>query len=150
MSDNKEATGMSLDALLSASLDDIADLPSFEVPAPGHYKLGVTISIKKINEKDAVEFGYEVLEVMELADSAGIPPIIGTKFSTAYQIGHPIGLGKFKEAAAPIMEALGTTSYAEVLNGQVAGMQVYATVKRRADKDDPEKFYANVVKVTVA
>lgn len=141
--------GMGLPALLAATLDDVADLPSFEVPAAGHYKLGLTVTVKKINEKDAVEFGYEVREVMELADPTATPPVLGTKFSVAFQIGHPIGLGKFKEAAKPIMEALGTSQFADILSGQVAGMEIYATLKRRVDKEDPDKVYATVSNITV-
>lgn len=145
-----QSTGMDLASLLSANLDDIADLPSFEVPAAGFYKLGLSITVKKINDKDAVEFSFDVRETLELAEAGATPPVAGTKFSVAFQISNAIGLGKFKEAAKPLMAALGTSSYADILGGQVVGMEVFATLKRRVDKTDPDKVYADVKNITVA
>ena len=156
MSEQQASTGMDLSSLLAATLDDVADLPSFDVPPPGYYKLGLTIAVKKINDKDAIEFNYDVREVMELADPTATPPVIGTKFSAAFQISNEIGLGKFKEAAEPVMAALGTTSFGDILGGQVAGMEVYAVLKHRIHKDDKalptadKRIYAEVSKITPA
>jgi len=49
---------------------------------------------------------------------------------------NEIGRGKLKAAAKPVMEALGTTSFADILGNQVQGMEVFATLKRRVHKDD--------------
>lgn len=156
MSEQQATTGMNLSALLAATLDDVADLPSFDVPPAGYYKLGLTIAVKKINDRDVIEFNYDVREVMELADPTATPPTIGTKFNSAFQITNEIGLGKFKEAAEPIMEALGTTSFGDILGGQVAGMEVYAVLKHRVHKDDKslpatdQRIYPEVSKITPA
>ena len=150
MNATTQTPGMDLNALMAASLDDIADLPSFEVPPAGYYKLALSIATKKINEKDAIEFNFVVLETMELADPDGTTSAAGTKFSTAFQIGNPVGLGKFKEAAKPLMASLGTASYADIISGQVQGMEVFAVLKQRADKNDPSKVYADVRNITVA
>jgi hypothetical protein len=153
---NEAMAASGLAGLLAANLDDVADLPTFEVPADGYYKLGLTIKLKKINDKDAVEFDYAVLEVMELADATKTPPAIGTKFNEAFQITNEIGLGKFKAAAKPVMETLGTTSFADILGDQVQGMEVFATLKRRVHKDDkslPEaeqRVYPTVSNLTPA
>lgn len=145
-----------LAGLLNSTLDDVADLPSFECPPSGHYKLAVSLNVKKINNKDAVELACEILETLELVDVNATPPAPGGKFSTAFQIGNAdvdkakTAMSFLKAAVKPIMEALGTTSFGDVLGGQVQGMQVFATVKRRADKDDPEKFYASVSNIVPA
>lgn len=148
--EQNENAGMSLDALLEASLDDIADLPVFEVPTPGYYRLGLTIDKKKINDKEAVEFTFTVKETMEVADPSATPPKTGDVFSTACMVGNKYGLAAFKEVAAPVMVALGTTRYGDILNGQVRDMEVFATVKHRRDKNDPDKVYAKVSNVTPA
>jgi hypothetical protein len=136
MNTNEAMAASGLAGLLAANLDDVADLPSFEVPPAGYYKLALDIEVKKINDKDAVEFNYRVLEVLELADASKTPPEVGTKFNEAFQITNEIGLGKFKAAAKPVMEALGTTQFADILGNQVRGMEVFATLKRRVHKDD--------------
>ena len=153
---NETMAASGLAGLLEANLDDVADLPTFEVPPAGYYKLALTIGLKKINEKDAVEFDYVVREVLELADASKTPPTIGTKFNEAFQITNEIGLGKFKAAAKPVMEALGTISFADILGNQVQGMEVFATLKRRVHKDDkslPEseqRVYPEVSNITPA
>ena len=56
MADNKaEAQFANLDDLFAASLDDMADLPSFEVPSKGAYIGTVTTAIKEVNKKPAIE-----------------------------------------------------------------------------------------------
>ena len=135
---NEQMAASGLAGLLAANLDDVADLPTFAVPPAGYYKLALTIDVKKINEKDAVEFSYVVMEVLELADASKTPPVIGDKFNEAFQITNEIGLGKFKAAAAPVMAALGTSSFADILGGQVQGMEVFATLKRRVHKEDKQ------------
>lgn len=152
---NEQIAASGLAGLLAANLDDVADLPSFAVPPAGYYKLALTICVKKINDKDAVEFDYTVMEVLELADPSKTPPTLGDKFNESFQITNEIGLGKFKAAATPIMDALVTTSFADILGNQVQGMEVFATLKRRVHKDDkqlPEadqRVYAEVSNLTV-
>ena len=150
MNTNEAMAASGLAGLLAANLDDVADLPSFEVPPAGYYKLALDIEVKKINDKDAVVFKYTVLETLELADATQTPCEVGTKFDTAFMITNEIGLGKFKEAAKPVMEALGTTQFAEILGNQVRGMEVFATLKTRKDKNDPDKVYASVSNITPA
>lgn len=139
-----------LDSLLNANLDDLADLPSFEVPVPGHYQLLLDITAKKIGDADAIEFSYEVVDTLELANSEDTPPKPGDKFSEAYMLNNEFGVGKLKVAIKPIAEALGTSSLRDLVGGQVKGMSISATVKRRVDKNDKEKFYAVVSNIIPA
>ena len=61
MSDAKE-TFTSTDELFAMSLDDLADLPSFETPPAGAYILDVSCDVKTINDKPAVEASFIVVE----------------------------------------------------------------------------------------
>jgi len=149
MTNAKFDDGATLEGLLSANLDDVADLPSWALPPAGTYIANLSIETKKINLKDAIEFKYVVAETVELADPNDTNPAAGSSFSIAFQIGNPIGLGKFKEAIKPVMNYLGTSSYGDVLSGQVTGMQVEVTLKHRADKKDPDRAYADVTKLSV-
>lgn len=138
-----------IDQLLASSLDDLDDLPSFEVPANGTYIVNVTTTIKEINKEQAVEAAYEVIEVVELADPADTPPVPGTKFSQLYTL-NPIGIGKLKEFCKPFAAHFNTPSIGELVKEHIQDVRVAANVKRRPDKTDPEKVYASVKIISVA
>ena len=151
MADNKaEAQFANLDDLFAASLDDIADLPSFEVPSKGAYIGTVTTAIKEVNKKPAIEVTYTILETVELEDSDDKAPAPGTKFSTAFILGTPIAEGFLKQFLAPFAEHFGTTNVGELIRDLIQDVQIAFTLGHRADKEDKEKFYAVVKNVTVA
>src|SRR4249919_1396204 len=64
-----------LDSLLEQDLTEIADLPTYEVPPAGFYKLRVkSVEEKMVTLRDGkgeaptININYEVLEALELAD----------------------------------------------------------------------------------
>lgn len=136
-------------SILSADLSDIADLAGFSVPNNGYYKLSVAATQKEINSKSAIVLDYEVVEVMEMADPTAAPPVIGDKFGESFFIDNEIGVSFLKKALAPYSAALGTGNVGSLLE-QMQGLQIFATVKRRADKNDATKFYATVSGATLA
>ncbi len=128
--------------------DAIPDLPAFAVPPAGHYKLKLTILSKTINAKQAVEFGYEVVEILEQADPTEAPAKIGDKFSCAYFLDNEFSLGKLKADIAPLQAFCGQKQLAAVAE-QCQGLSVYGVVKVRRDKNDADKKYASVSSLTV-
>lgn len=142
-------------SLLSKSIDDIEDLAGFEVPYPGMYSLKLSTSVKVVEMKgsprDCVEVNFEVIECMEKNNSEDPDTKPGTKFSTLFQLGHEVSEGKMKELLLPIAAHFGVRDMA-VLITEICkdGVIVAAKVKRRADKEDKDKFYPDVSQLVVA
>lgn len=142
--------------LFAADLDDIADLSSFETPASGAYVLKVTTSVKEINDKDAVEAAFEIIDTVELKypdeeDKRYVAPSKpGTQFSTAFILGSSTAEGYLKKFLAPFGEHFGTTKVGELVRDKIKDVVISAIVTRRADKDDPDRFYASVKNITIA
>lgn len=142
MAENKTIAFPDLD------FDALPDLPGFSVPPAGSYKLKMTLSMKEINKKSAVEAEFEVVELLEQADPTEAPAKIGDKFSSAFFLDNQFGLGKLKETIAPLKDFFGTGSLAAIAE-QCQGLSIAGTVKVRSDKNDAEKKYASVSNIIV-
>lgn len=138
----------SIEDMMDMSLDDLKDLPPFEVPPVGHYKLGLSLAWKEVNDKQCIEASFEVKETLELTNATDAPCAAGTKFSTLFQLANEFGQGAFKELVKPLIDGLGLAGkkVSEVVK-EVQNVEIHATVKHRKDKNDKEKVYANVVNV---
>jgi len=147
---DNEAKFANLDELFAGSLDDIADLPSFETPPKGAYILDVSMSTKEINKKPAVSADFTVVETVELEDADDKEVAVGTKFNIAFILGNNISEGKLKQFLAPFAEHYGTRSIQELVRDKVQNCRIAATMKHRADKDDKEKVYPDIRNVSVA
>lgn len=147
MSEKIEAINSAED-LLNANLDDLADMDGFGPPPDGAYKLSLSIQQKKISDAHAVEFNYSVLEALELADPTAEMPKVGKKFSEAYRLNNEFGVGAMKAAIKPIAAGLGLSNLGEIIE-QAQGLEVFATVGHRVDKNDATKSYARVSNITL-
>jgi hypothetical protein len=136
--------------LLDKSIDDIEDLPGFEVPVNGVYTLKFSTAIKVVKDKDCVEANFEVIECQEQNDPEATPTKAGTKFSMLFQLENEIAQGKMKELVMPIAAHFGERNMGKLITETCKDLIINAKVTRRADKEDKEKFYANVTNVTVA
>lgn len=145
MSDIKSVA--SIEDLFAASIDDIADLPSFEVPVKGSYILSVSAEIKKVNEKDVVETAYTVVELVEPA-TPGETAVPGTKFSAIYMIDNEFGIGNLKKFLAPFAAHFQQSNVGALIQ-EIKDVQIAATLGHRKDKTDPDKVYAVVSNITV-
>lgn len=134
-----------IEDLMDSSIDDLADLPPFEVPPKGHYKLSVSLSRKTINDKPTIEASFTVLETLELASQNDKQVENGTKFSQLFMMDNEFGQGGFKLFIQPIAAGLnlGGKKMSEVI-AAVQNVQLAGTIKHRKDKNDPEKIYASV------
>lgn len=154
MSSNDEALARNaaitgIDALMAASLDDLDDLPSFDTPPPGVYICSVTCEEKEINQKQAIEASYTIVEVVELKDSASTPPVPGSKFSTLFTL-NPYGIGKLKQFCVPFGNHFGTKAIGELVREKIKDVTITAVVGNRKDKEDPDKVYATVRVASIA
>lgn len=151
---NDTPTSQELDmSLLDMEIDSIEDLPGFEVPVNGEYLLKLETSLKAINGKQFIETSYELLECLKQDNDSDLPSKAGSKFSSLFTIKGDgkdtekdtesvrLGLGKFKELVKGIAEDTGQGNVGLLVRDVLASCIVQCTVKRRADKEDKEKFY---------
>lgn len=146
-----------LDSLMDASMDDIDDLPPVGVPPTGHYNLSVTAERKENNDKtgEYIKFSYEVESVNEVKDPAEeSQAAVGMKFSQMFspikKDGTPneFGIGFLKEAVAPFSAHFGTPKMGETI-AQINKVSVAASLSRRVDKKDADRFNFNLKDVVI-
>jgi hypothetical protein len=126
--------------LLDASLDDLADLPAFEVPPAGAYHATIiSLESKTIGTHPAVEVKFKLNETMELNNPADKPVVNGTETSVAYMLDNDFGQGKFKEFLAPLSAHLGITKIRDVL-AEAKGMDVVLVTKVRQNKEKTQSY----------
>lgn len=149
MAEKVAAQFANLDDLFASSLDDLADLPSFEVPSKGAYIGTVATAVKEVNKKPAIEVTYTILETVELENADDKVPAPGTKFSTAFILGTSTAEGFLKQFLLPFAEHFGTKNPGELVRDLIQDVQIAFTLGHRADKEDKEKIYAQVKNITV-
>lgn len=138
-----------IDDLLDSTLDDLADLPSFEPFPPGIHRALVSLEVKKINDSDAIEMKMKGVETIELTNPTSDKSIEqGDECNTLFMLGNDIGRGKFKAVAAVFGEAFSLSNLREIIE-QVDNIECLITNSVRKDKDDPDKRYMNIKKVEV-
>lgn len=153
--DKQEAAFDNEDDLFAGSLDDLADLASFEVPPPGAYICTVSTEVKEIGDKKAVEAKYTVVECVELEDKEAKPPEAGATFSVPFFLGVAVSEGKMKQFLAPFAEAFGESgpgAIGRLIRDRIQETTVSLTLKHRFAKEDKlkERAYADVRNITVA
>lgn len=145
-----------IEDLMDASIDDLKDLPGFEVPPKGHYKLKVSLEKKEVNGHPSIEARLTVLETLELAQQNDTRVEDGTKFSQLFMMDNEWGQGGFKGFAMPIAAGLGLhgATIGNVIKA-VQDVTIAATIKHRYHKEDKEKpvadrrTFADLTNVTV-
>jgi hypothetical protein len=147
-----------LDNLLEDDLSTINDLPTYEVPPKGFYKLRVkAVEDKMITLKDGaqapvIQIDYIALEALELSD-----PTEEAKFKPNMEFGESYFFhndpektkSALKTTFAEVSVRFGCKTLKEMLE-KLEGLEVFATVNQRKDKNDAEKVYAQIRNVTVA
>jgi len=135
--------------LLDKTLDEIEDLPGFEVPVNGRYLLKANRKIKKINDKAAVEVTLEVMECLKKNNDADEDTVVGTKFSQLYFLEGDedairISVGMLKQFVKPLAERVGEANMKVLIKDHLKDVLYGATVTRRKDNKNPEVFRARL------
>lgn len=139
-----------INALLDASLDDLADLPQFAVFPAGAHRVRVSMGSKKIGDHPAVEVKMVLVETIEMANPSEDQPLApGAESNVAFMLDNDIGQGKLKEFLKPFAEATGIPGPLSAIIEAANGMEVTVVTKVRKDKNDPDKKYSDIAKVTV-
>lgn len=135
--------------LLDSSIDELADLESFSPIPAGTHRLSIAWESKEVNNKPGVALKMTVLETLEMSNSAEEPPEPGKKgdilFLLAKDDGTPntIGQGQLKEVLRVLRESVGGDNLKEVMENS-EGAEVVATLKIRANKNDPDQKFNQI------
>jgi len=135
--------------LLDATLDDLADAPSYPPFSPGAHVCKLNLNLKEINGKQAVELELIGVETQELSDpTTGTPLKAGDSCSTIFNLTNEYGQGDFKMVCSALSETLGTIVPREIIEA-AKGIDVMVLTSVRKDKNDKDKLYLSVKNVAV-
>lgn len=129
---------VAIEDLMDASLDDLKDLPGFEVPPKGHYQLIVSLEKKVVNDHNSIEAKCEVVSTLELANKNETAVENGTKFGQLFMMDNEWGQGGFKGFAVPIGQAMGFATVGQCVAG-IQNVKIAATLNHRYHKEDRSK-----------
>ena len=140
-----------LDNILDSTLDDLADLPSFEPYPAGAHRVLLTLESESISEKmkkPCVEASFKYIECMELSNPQDTEPKEGDEANTLSFLDNEFGQGAFKAMATPLAAALGVSSLREVIEN-CKDFEVVILTSVQTDKKDPDKKYLRVKELQV-
>lgn len=149
MSELKNPAFADMDALLDASMDDIADLPPIGVPPTGSYNLSVTASREKGKEgkADFIQLEYIVEEINELKYEEEQGDVkVGQSFKTFFSpfkkdgTVNDTGLGYMKQELVPFAAHFGTGSSLGATIAAIQSVKISASIIRVQDKTDETRF----------
>ena len=104
--------------ILDMTLDDLEDMPTFEPYPAGAHRALMTLDTKVINDVQAVEAKFKLIETIELAEPLkdGVKPLVeGAETSVLCQLNNEWGRGTLKLLATPIGQHLGLSTNREVV-----------------------------------
>lgn len=134
-------------SVLDMDMAMIEDLPGFEVPSNGEYVLRLQAKGKVVKDVACLELGFEVMECVKKDKEEDPDAVAGSKFSSLFQLNNKdeearrISLGVMKQVLNNVAEQTGQGNVLVLVRDHLKDAIVTATIKRRQDKEDPEKFY---------
>ena len=144
---------MSLDNLLDATLDDLADTPSIQIFPAGAHK--ATAHFKIDDAKSAVQVSFTYIEPLELSDPTAVAPTAGDKNGLYLGLkkndgtANAFAQGTLKMIAQALSQAFPGNSTREVLE-KAEGAEVAIVTKVRYGKGVYEgKDNLDLVKIEV-
>ena len=154
---SQDKTFADFDSLMDAAMDDLDDLPPVGVPPTGHYNLLVTA--ERVSNKEAtgeyIKFTYVVEAINEIKDPAEeSQAAVGQKFSNNFSplkkdgTVNEWGVGFLKEAVAPFSAHFGTVKMGDTL-ALIQNVSIAATLVRRVNKKEPDRFDFNIKDVVI-
>jgi len=133
---------MSIENILDATLDDLADRPSITLFPNGAHK--VTLDSKIDREKSTVQLTLTYVEPVELSDPGALVPVAGDKNSVFYfllnkdKTPNAYNQGALKEVLGCLKEGGVEGSTTTELLEAAKGMEVVVVTKIRVGKGEYE------------
>jgi len=143
----------SLDNILDATLDDLADMPSIQLFPNGAHKVKLEFKINA--EKASVQTTLHYIEPLELADPTQTAPAAGDKNTVFFNLKKKDGSantyaqGALKELLKPLAAQFGGSTTTEILENS-KDAEVMVVTKIQVGKGDYEgKDNLTIVKLEV-
>jgi hypothetical protein len=146
-----------LGSLLDQDLSEIAELPTYEIPPKGYYRLHIAkVEQKTADIKDSVavpliQVDYQVVECLELADETQREDVKPNQiFSETFFFYQDVEMTKkaIRTVYKDIGEKLKCKTLANLVES-LQGLTVCAQVGHRKDKNDKDKFYAKLTNLVL-
>ena len=140
-----------IDALLDATLDDLADMPEFKNFPAGAYNGTVELNVKKMGESTGIELKFTNQETVELSDPTQEKPAVGATTNVGFKLDNEYGQGALKNVLTALKTGLNLpdgTSNREVMEVS-KGTVCMCVFTLRADKTDKEKHYQGIKTLVV-
>lgn len=143
-------TILDLDSLLDSTLDNVADVPDYQIPPAGLYKLAVNkVEIDEYSTKKAptekqkrIKLEYKVVATVQLGDTKDLPVADGTLFSENFSANED-GLAFFKKQAKKVLNVsdLNGVSLRDVFASlQGAEFDAKLTIKKSKSEDGSTEY----------
>lgn len=139
------------DAVFDRQLEDLAELPSYTPPPTGSYNLAISVGMKVVNKKPAVEASFKVRDIVEVADAAEAEQVKpGQEFSILFILRKDDGSanefaeGKMREFLGELAPHFNTNNIKDLVGGMVKEWEATATVKRKVNRKDADRFDVDV------
>ncbi len=140
-----------IDSLLDGTLDDLANVPGYQVYPPGNHK--VTINWKKPTKDRPTTIGLELtaIETLELNDSADTPLVPGTKSGVSFKMDNEYGQTAFRAVIAALAEHYGAGTNREIMEKSEGAECLVVTKIRQGKKQEgkPVAEYTDIVEIGV-
>lgn len=139
------------DALFDRDLSELSELSTYAPPPTGIYLMECSVKFKPTAaKKPAVEASFKILSCLQQGDATEVPAKEGQEFSTSFVLvtkdnqKNEIGEGSMRAFLEPFAKQLGTSNIKHLVDGRIDKMAITATVLRRPQKDDPERFNVRI------
>ena len=137
---------LSIEDMLDIELDMVEDIQGFLLPPKGFYRFNIDeCKLDLAGEKQVIKVTLRIFETLELVNSEDTPAPDGGIFDQTYFPGF--GISQFKTEYGEIARDAGFTTFRELVDG-LGGMEISGFVGHRKDKNDKEKVYPVVNKIT--
>ena len=139
----------SIDDLLDATLDDLEDLPEFKAFPVGAHRVSISLELKEVNDKQAIELSMKAMETLELAHPAKDEPLKeGDTGNMLFFLDNEFARGSLKKITTPLAEALGTSTIRDLIE-ECKGVECVVATSLKKNKEDPDSPYMNIKELNV-
>lgn len=142
-----DLSNSSVDDILDMELDDLEDMPEFKPFPVGVHKCIVSMEIKEVNDKQAVEVELKAIESMELANPADEPLKADDSTNILCFLDNEFGRANLKEIAAYFKEYAGSGTTRAIIDA-VSNVECLVVTGQRYSKKT-ESTYTTIKELQV-
>lgn len=130
---------MNVDDILDMELDDLEDMPEFKPFAEGVHLVKISMEIKEVNDKPAVEITLKAVETKELANPSDTPLAAGDETNVLCFLDNEFGRANLKFFCNSFAEYVGSRNNREIIAG-VQDVECLVVTKVRLNKKTGNEY----------